>query len=125
MALQRIDHVQVAGPPGCEPAARTFYGEILGLREIAKPPALADRGGVWFELGTQELHVGVEQDFRPAHRAHPALTSTSIDELAGRLATVGARVDWNDDLGGVRRFYTADPFGNRLEIVGVRLSSAF
>jgi catechol 2,3-dioxygenase-like lactoylglutathione lyase family enzyme len=125
MALQRIDHVQVAGPPGCEPAARTFYGEILGLREIAKPPALADRGGVWFELGTQELHVGVERDFRPAHQAHPALTSTSIDELAGRLATAGARVDWNDDLGGVRRFYTADPFGNRLEIVGVRLSSAF
>jgi catechol 2,3-dioxygenase-like lactoylglutathione lyase family enzyme len=125
MALQRIDHVQVAGPPGCEPAARTFYGEVLGLREIAKPPALADRGGIWFELGTQELHVGVEQDFRPAHRAHPALSSTSIDELAGRLATAGARVDWNDDLGGVRRFYTADPFGNRLEIVGVRLSSAF
>ena len=125
MALQRIDHVQVAGPPGCEPAARTFYGEILGLREISKPPGLADRGGVWFALGTQELHVGVEQDFRPAHRAHPALTSTSIDELAGRLATAGARVDWNDDIGGVRRFYTADPFGNRLEIVGVRLSSAF
>jgi catechol 2,3-dioxygenase-like lactoylglutathione lyase family enzyme len=125
MALQRIDHVQVAGPPGCEPAARTFYGELLGLREIPKPPALANRGGVWFALGTQELHVGVEQDFRPAHKAHPALTSTSIDELAGRLATAGARVDWNDDNGGVRRFYTADPFGNRLEIVGVRLSSAF
>ena len=125
MALQRIDHVQVAGPPGCEPAARTFYGEVLGLREIPKPPALAARGGVWFALGTQELHVGVEQDFRPAHRAHPALTSTSIDELAGRLATAGARVDWNEDIGGVRRFYTADPFGNRLEIVGVRLSSAF
>jgi len=125
MALQRIDHVQVAGPPGCEPAARAFYGEILGLREVQKPAALADRGGVWFALGTQELHVGVEQDFRPAHRAHPALTSTSIDEIAGRLATAGARVDWNDDIGGVRRFYTADPFGNRLEIVGVRLSSAF
>ena len=102
MALQRIDHVQVAGPPGCEPAARTFYGEILGLREVQKPAALADRGGVWFALGTQELHVGVEQDFRPAHRAHPALTSTSIDEIAGRLATAGARVDWNDDIGGVR-----------------------
>ena len=125
MALQRIDHVQVAGPPGCEPAARTFYGETLGLREISKPPELADRGGVWFALGTQELHVGVERDFRPAHRAHPAFTSTSIDELAGRLAMAGARVDWNDDIGGGRRFYTADPFGNRLEIVGVRLSSAF
>jgi catechol 2,3-dioxygenase-like lactoylglutathione lyase family enzyme len=125
MALQRIDHVQVAGPPGCEPAARSFYGDLLGLREIPKPPLLAARGGVWFELGNHELHVGVEEDFRPARKAHPALTSTNIDELAGRLASAGALVDWNDDIRGVRRFYTADPFGNRLEIVGVRLSSAF
>ena len=125
MALQRIDHVQVAGPPGCEPAARDFYGNVLGLREIPKPPPLADRGGVWFELGTHEVHVGVEENFRPARRAHPALTCTDIDELAGRLASAGALVDWNDDISGVRRFYTADPFGNRLEIVGVRLSSSF
>jgi catechol 2,3-dioxygenase-like lactoylglutathione lyase family enzyme len=125
MALQRIDHVQVAGPPGCEPAARAFYGELLGLREIPKPEPLAARGGVWFELGTYELHVGVDPDFRPARKAHPALTATEIDELAGRLAVAGALVDWNDDIRGVRRFYTADPFGNRLEIVGVRLSSAF
>jgi catechol 2,3-dioxygenase-like lactoylglutathione lyase family enzyme len=125
MALQRIDHVQVAGPPGCEPAARTFYGEILGLREISKPPELAARGGVWFRLGTQELHVGVDQDFRPARKAHPAFTSSGIDALAERLATAGVSVDWNGEFGGMRRFYTADPFGNRLEIIGVRLSSAF
>lgn len=125
MGLQRIDHVQVAGPPGCEPAARAFYGDVLGLREIPKPQLLAARGGVWFALGTNELHVGIEDDFRPARRAHPALTCTNIDQLASRLAAAGALVDWNDDIGGVRRFYTADPFGNRLEIVGVRLSSAF
>jgi len=125
MALQRIDHVQVAGPPGCEPAARAFYGDLLGLREIPKPPTLAARGGVWFELGPHELHIGVEENFRPARRAHPALTCSDIDALAGRLASAGARVDWNDDINGVRRFYTVDPFGNRLEIVGLRLSSAF
>jgi catechol 2,3-dioxygenase-like lactoylglutathione lyase family enzyme len=125
MALQRIDHVQVAGPPGCEPAARAFYGELLGLREIRKPEPLAQRGGVWFELGSHELHVGVDPEFRPARKAHPALTATHIDELASRLVAAGAIVDWNDDINGVRRFYTADPFGNRLEIVGVRLSSAF
>lgn len=125
MGLQRIDHVQVAGPPGCEPAARAFYGDVLGLREIPKPQLLAARGGVWFALGTNEFHVGIEDDFRPARRAHPALTCTNIDQLASRLAAAGALVDWNDDIGGVRRFYTADPFGNRLEIVGVRLSSAF
>jgi catechol 2,3-dioxygenase-like lactoylglutathione lyase family enzyme len=125
MALQRIDHVQVAGPPGCEPAARAFYGELLGLREIPKPALLAQRGGVWFELGSHELHVGVDPEFRPARKAHPAFTATHIDELAGRLAAAGALVDWNDDIRGVRRFYTADPFGNRLEIVGVRLSAAF
>jgi catechol 2,3-dioxygenase-like lactoylglutathione lyase family enzyme len=125
MAIQRIDHVQVAGPPGCEPAARAFYGDVLGLREIPKPEPLAARGGVWFALGTHELHVGVEEDFRPARKAHPALTCTNIDELAGHLASAGALVDWNEDIGGVRRFFTADPFGNRLEIVGVRLSSAF
>lgn len=125
MALQRIDHVQVAGPPGCEPAARAFYGDLLGLRETPKPPSLAARGGVWFVLGSGELHVGVDEDFRPSRKAHPAFTCTSIDELAGKLAAAGALVDWNDDLRGVRRFYTVDPFGNRIEIVGVRLSSAF
>jgi len=125
MALQRIDHVQVAGPPGCEPAARAFYGDLLGLREIPKPPILAARGGVWFEVGAHELHIGVDENFRAARKAHPALTCSDIDELAGRLALAGARVDWNDEISGVRRFYTIDPFGNRLEIVGLRLSSAF
>ena len=83
MELRSIDHVQVAGPPGCEAAARSFYGGLLGLREIPKPPALADRGGVWFSLGRQELHIGVEPDFRPALKAHPAF-SCSIPKRSRR-----------------------------------------
>jgi catechol 2,3-dioxygenase-like lactoylglutathione lyase family enzyme len=117
MELRGIDHVQVAGPPGCEPAARAFYGDLLGLREVAKPPPLAARGGVWFAVGSQALHVGVEADFHPAHKAHPALVCTDLDGLAGHLGAAGAPVRWDDELPGVRRFYTADPFGNRLEIV--------
>jgi catechol 2,3-dioxygenase-like lactoylglutathione lyase family enzyme len=125
MELRTIDHVQVAGPPGCEPAARAFYGEILGLREIRKPPELAARGGVWFAIGRQELHIGIEQDFRPALKAHPAFSCEDADTLAASLEAVGAPVSWNGSVAGIRRFYTADPFGNRLEIVGLPLSSAF
>jgi catechol 2,3-dioxygenase-like lactoylglutathione lyase family enzyme len=125
MELRGIDHVQVAGPPGCEAAAREFYGRLLGLREIPKSPALASRGGVWFALGRQELHVGVEDEFRPARRAHPAFTCADPDALAATLEASGAPVSWDSAIPGVRRFYTADPFGNRLEIVGEPLSSAF
>jgi catechol 2,3-dioxygenase-like lactoylglutathione lyase family enzyme len=125
MELRSIDHVQVAGPPGCEPAARAFYGAILGLREIPKPSALAARGGVWFALGRQELHVGIEADFRPALKAHPAFSCIDPEGLAHRLEAAGAPVSWNGEVPGVRRFYTADPFGNRLEVVGIALSSAF
>jgi catechol 2,3-dioxygenase-like lactoylglutathione lyase family enzyme len=125
MELRSIDHVQVAGPPGCEAAARVFYGDVLGLREIPKPPRLAARGGVWFVVGGQELHVGIEEDFRPALKAHPAFSCIDPDELAAALEASGAPVTWNGDVTGVRRFYTSDPFGNRLEIVGVPLSSAF
>jgi catechol 2,3-dioxygenase-like lactoylglutathione lyase family enzyme len=125
MELRSIDHVQVAGPPGCEAAARAFYGDLLGLSEVPKPPALAARGGVWFSLGRQELHVGIEPDFRPAMKAHPAFQCRDIDALAARLAGAGAPVDWDGALPGQRRFYTADPFGNRLELVEIELSSAF
>jgi catechol 2,3-dioxygenase-like lactoylglutathione lyase family enzyme len=125
MELRSIDHVQLTGPPGCEPAARAFYGDLLGLREIPKPPRLAARGGVWFQLGTQQLHVGVEQDFRPALKAHPAFACEDPDALAEALEASGAPVNWDGEVDGVRRFYTADPFGNRLEIVAIALSSAF
>ena len=125
MELRGIDHVQIVGPPGCEPAARSFYGDLLGLREIPKPPALAARGGVWFQLGDQELHVGVEPEFRPALKAHPAFRCADPDALARALEQAGLPVTWDRHLPGVRRFYTADPFGNRLEFMATALSGAF
>jgi catechol 2,3-dioxygenase-like lactoylglutathione lyase family enzyme len=105
--------VQVAAPPGCEDAARAFYGALLGLVEVEKPEPLRGRGGVWFE----QLHVGVEQDFAPARKAHPALRVEDLDGVADRLRAAGARVQWDNALPGVRRFYTADPWGNRIELL--------
>jgi catechol 2,3-dioxygenase-like lactoylglutathione lyase family enzyme len=115
-----LDHVQVAAPPGCEAEARGFYGRLLGLPELEKPPALAARGGAWFACGAQQLHVGVEREFSAAARAHPALAVESpaaLDALADRLTSAGAPVHWDDSLAGARRFYTEDPWGNRLEIL--------
>jgi glyoxalase superfamily protein len=109
-----LDHVQVAAPPGCEGAAREFYGGLIGLAEVDKPESLRGRGGVWFE----QLHVGVEEDFAPARKAHPALKVEHIDSLAARLAAAGKRVEWDEALPGIRRFYTSDPWGNRLELLG-------
>jgi catechol 2,3-dioxygenase-like lactoylglutathione lyase family enzyme len=110
--------VQVAAPPGCEAEARRFYGELLGMSEIEKPAPLAARGGAWFACGAQQLHVGVERDFAGgARKAHPALAADDLDALAARLRDAGARVDWDDELPGVRRFYTADPWGNRIELL--------
>ena len=106
--------MQVAAPPGCEDAARAFYGDLLGLVEVDKPEPLWSRGGVWFE----QLHVGVEQDFAPARKAHPALRVEDLDGVAERLRAAGARLQWDDALPGVRRFYTADPWGNRIELLG-------
>jgi catechol 2,3-dioxygenase-like lactoylglutathione lyase family enzyme len=111
-----LDHVQVAAPPGCEAEARGFYGRLLGLRELEKPPALAARGGVWFE----HLHVGVEPDFAPARKAHAALAvrdPMALSALAERLAGAGVRVTWDAEIPGVDRFYTEDPWGNRLEVL--------
>jgi catechol 2,3-dioxygenase-like lactoylglutathione lyase family enzyme len=115
----RIDHVQLAAPPGSEPEARRFYGELLGLNELAKPAALGGRGGVWFELGGQQLHIGIEEPFSPARKAHPALRvpGDRLEALAERLTGAGAKVAWDDALPGVRRFYTEDPWGNRVELL--------
>ena len=117
MAVEGLDHVQLACPPGGEDEARRFYGELLGLTEIEKPPALAARGGVWFECGaSQQLHLGVEQGFSPARKAHPALLVAdvaSLEALAERLPAV----TWDEELPGHRRFYSEDPFGNRLELL--------
>jgi catechol 2,3-dioxygenase-like lactoylglutathione lyase family enzyme len=114
-----LDHVQLAAPPGCETQARRFYGELLGLREIAKPRSLDRRGGVWFSVGAQQLHIGVEDPFSPARKAHPALRvePSELDTVAERLASAGAPVTWDDALPGVRRFYTEDPWGNRVELL--------
>jgi catechol 2,3-dioxygenase-like lactoylglutathione lyase family enzyme len=112
-----LDHVQVAAPPGSEAEARGFYGRLLGLPEIEKPPALAARGGAWFQCGAQQLHVGVSEEFAPATKAHPAFTVDDLDALAERLALAGATVRWDAEIPGVARFYTEDPWGNRLELI--------
>jgi catechol 2,3-dioxygenase-like lactoylglutathione lyase family enzyme len=115
--LVGIDHVQLAAPPGAEPAARGFYGDLLGMDELEKPQALRARGGVWFACGAHELHIGIEEPFAPARKAHPALAVDDLDALAERLSAAGVEVMWDDAIPGVRRFYAADPFGNRLELV--------
>ena len=112
-----IDHVQLAAPEGCEEDARRFFGDALGLEEIEKPVPLRARGGVWFRVGTQQLHVGVEADFAPARKAHPAFAVTAYDELQARLREAGVELAEDDSLPGVRRCYVLDPWGNRLELV--------
>jgi catechol 2,3-dioxygenase-like lactoylglutathione lyase family enzyme len=112
--------VQIAAPPGCEPAARHFFGDLLGLKEIEKPEQLRARGGAWFSLGDgRQLHIGIEELFAPTRKAHPAfrLSPAELDDLAERLESAGERVEWDDSLPGVRRFYTVDPWGNRLELL--------
>jgi len=111
----KLDHVQVVAPPGCEAQARWFYGELLGLAEVEKPETLRGGGGVWFG----SLHVGVEKDFTPARTAHPALrvAPAELDGFADRLAAAGAAVEWNEEIPGVRRFFTFDPWGNRVELL--------
>ena len=113
----RLDHVQMSCPPGGEDVARAFYADALGMTEVAKPPLLAVRGGCWFVAGDAELHVGVEQDFRPARKAHPALVVDDLDAVASALAAKGFPVSWDDSIPGRRRFHTADGHGNRVEIV--------
>jgi len=114
--VRGIDHVQVAAPQGCEAEARAFYGSLLGLEEIPKPEQLAARGGCWFRAGAQELHVGVEEPFAPARKAHPGLVAADLDALAARLAAEAIEVSWDDAIPGTKRFHVADPFGNRLEL---------
>ena len=119
MIRVKLDHVQLAGPPGCEEDARAFYGGLLGLEEIPKPESLRASGGVWFRVGGEELHIGIEDPFAPARKAHPGLRvdAARLDRLADELAAAGAPVTWDERYQGIRRFYTADPFGNRIEIL--------
>ena len=115
--LMRLHHVQLAIPSGSEAQCRTFYCSVLGWEELAKPPALAARGGLWLKVGENELHLGVEADFRPARKAHPAFAAGDLDDIAARLKAAGAPVEWDDAIPGVRRFYTADAVGNRIEFI--------
>jgi catechol 2,3-dioxygenase-like lactoylglutathione lyase family enzyme len=119
MEVLGLDHVQLAAPPGSEPEARRFYSEVLGLAEIEKPEPMRSSGGVWFQAGPQQIHIGIEDPFAPARKAHPGLRVPpgELDLVAARLAEAGAPVTWDDRYPGVRRFYTADPFGNRLELL--------
>jgi catechol 2,3-dioxygenase-like lactoylglutathione lyase family enzyme len=119
MSILGLDHVQLAAPRGCESEARRFFGKVLGLPELDKPAVLAARGGAWFSLGPQQLHIGVDEPFAPAAKAHPALLVApgQLDALAKRLSTAGAPVTWDDSLPGVRRFFTEDPWGNRIELL--------
>ena len=111
-----IDHVQLAIPRGREDAARSFYEGLLGMSEVAKPPVLAARGGCWFASGGAVVHLGVEEPFAPARKAHPALLVDDLDGLEGALSAAGhACVRSDGEIPGVRRFHTHDPFGNRVE----------
>ncbi|MFI2298702.1 VOC family protein [Actinacidiphila glaucinigra] len=114
--ITALDHVQLAAPPGSEEILRAFYAGVLGMSEVPKPPVLAARGGCWFATGPVQLHIGVEA-VRPARKAHPGLRVAGIEAYAERLESRGAAVVWDGDLPGHRRFYTDDPFGNRLEFL--------
>ena len=112
-----LHHVQLAMPRGEEQAARGFYGAVLGMTEVAKPAHLAVRGGVWFAAGTTQLHLGVEDEFRPARKAHPALLVRGLRELRARCTSAGLEVFDDHPLEGFARFYVSDPFGNRIELL--------
>jgi catechol 2,3-dioxygenase-like lactoylglutathione lyase family enzyme len=114
----RIDHIQLAMPRGQENAARQFYGAVLGMSELPKPEALRANGGCWFRSTDCELHLGIDPEFRPQRKAHPGFVVADLAALALRLGESGAELEWDDRIVGVSRFFTHDPFGNRLEFRG-------
>jgi hypothetical protein len=118
LPFSALDHVQLAIPRGGEPVARGFYVELLGLVEVPKPLEQAGRGGCWFESGDVKIHLGVEDDFRPARKAHPALRCRDYAGLLARLAAAGVEMLPATDVPGVTRCHVFDPFGNRIELVG-------
>jgi catechol 2,3-dioxygenase-like lactoylglutathione lyase family enzyme len=119
MRLTGLHHVQVAMPAGREDDARAFYAGALRLSEVPKPEHLRARGGCWFrsEDGSVEIHLGVEEDFRPARKAHPAILVDGLAALRARLADGGYEVQDDTQLEGHERCYGFDPFGNRLEFL--------
>jgi catechol 2,3-dioxygenase-like lactoylglutathione lyase family enzyme len=117
MQIVRLDHVQLAMPPGGEELARAFYAGALGIPEVPKPPELAKRGGCWFERGVLKVHLGVERDFRAARKAHPALEVRDLPLLIEKLQGLGFAVKEDEPLEGFQRVYVDDPFGNRIELL--------
>ena len=112
-----IDHVQIAIPSGGEEEARTFFGDLLGLAELPKPADMAGRGGCWFSLGDRQLHLGVDANFRPAKKAHVALSTDTLDALRARVEAAGHATSDDSPVDGRYRFFTEDPFGNRIEFM--------
>ena len=117
MGIHGIDHVQLAMPPGEEERAEAFYSGLLGLSRVAKPANLEVRGGCWFEAGAARLHLGVEAEFRPARKAHPALVVDDLQALVARLRDGGVEPRTGEPLEGFERVYVDDPFGNRIELL--------
>ena len=117
MGATVLDHVQIAIPAGGEVQARRFFGELLGLAEIPKPGELAGRGGCWFQLGDRQLHIGIDHDFRPARKAHVALSVPDLSGLRAKLEADGCGTLDEAPLEGRQRFFTSDPFGNRIEFL--------
>ena len=120
MPIEGIDHVQFAMPAGREEDAREFYGRLLGIPEVPKPPELRKRGGAWFEKGDVRIHLGVDPEFRPARKAHPALRVRDLPGLVQRLRSAGVAVVDGEPMPGFDHVYVADPFGNRLELMEPR-----
>lgn len=112
-----LDHVQLAAPPGAEPEARKFFGDVLGWVEIPKPENLKRRGGVWFQCGPHQVHIGVQPDFTPARKAHPAFVVQNLSHLRAHVEARGLSPVDDEPLPGAERFYLRDPFGNRLEFL--------
>lgn len=118
MKILSIDHVQLAMPAGEEEKARAFYAELLGFTETLKPPELAKRGGVWFKSEIVQLHLGVEGDFKPARKAHPAFIVDNLDSLITTVQSAGYETDKSQPpLDGYKRAHVFDPFGNRIELM--------
>lgn len=117
MTVDALDHVQLAMPVGREDEAIAFYDGLLGIPHVTKPPHLALRGGCWFEAGSLKVHLGVDPDFRPAHKAHPALRASDLPALLEILRDAGVRIIDDEPLEGYDRAYVEDPFGNRIELL--------
>ena len=116
--IEGVHHIQLAMPAGGEAHARDFYGSLLGMAEIAKPARLVARGGVWFQCGSLQLHLGVDAEFVPAKKAHPGLLVGNLAELIAALTAGGHEVKYDtEQLAGFDRAFTADPFGNRIELL--------